>query len=287
MSAAAVVSFDPLREKRYRETALGRDVVDFLAWGELGGWSEHTRDQYERDPSRGCLMFPSNGIAELEDGDAIQIAKFKPGERRVRVAAWRSFYKWGLRSRRCERNPFDALPTIKRTPRRVYDLFTDPEIAALCGLEIRDGALMQILYDAGPRKGDCRAFQLQHFRAEPTPDAPYGRLVFKEGKGGKDQAGAGDTGGSGEAERARDPRRAEPRRLPLVRQARQRGRLPNHALGADRRRHLRPVVAALPGRSWCSLPQPAHNPAHLRHPLPTRARRQAGKVGDAATRPRP
>jgi hypothetical protein len=95
MSAAAVVSFDPLREKRYRETALGRDVVDFLAWGELGGWSERTRDQYERDLSRGCLMFPSKGIAELEDGDAIQIAKsFKPGERRVRVAAWRSFYKW-------------------------------------------------------------------------------------------------------------------------------------------------------------------------------------------------
>jgi integrase len=46
---------------------------------------------------------------------------------------------------------------------------------------------MQILFDAGPRKGDCRAFQLQHFRTEPTPDAPYGRLVFREGKGGKDR----------------------------------------------------------------------------------------------------
>jgi integrase len=88
---------------------------------------------------------------------------------------------------RSDRNPFDALPTIKRAPKRVYDLFTEPEITALCGLEIRDGALFQILFDAGPRKGDCRAFQLQHFRPEPTLDAPYGRLVFHEGKGGKDR----------------------------------------------------------------------------------------------------
>jgi site-specific recombinase XerC len=126
-------------------------------------------------------------IASVGDRDALQIAKsFKPGERRVRVAAWRSFDKWGLRSRRCERNPFDALPTIKRAPKRVYDLFSEPEITALCGLEIRDGALMQIL-DAGPRKGDCRAFQLQHLRPEAAADAPYGRLVFHEGKGGKDR----------------------------------------------------------------------------------------------------
>jgi hypothetical protein len=46
---------------------------------------------------------------------------------------------------------------------------------------------MQILFDAGPRKGDCRAFQLQHYRREASVDAPYGRLVFKEGEGGKDR----------------------------------------------------------------------------------------------------
>jgi hypothetical protein len=50
------------------------------------------------------------------------------------------------------------------------------------GCRSRDRALLQILFDAGPRKGDCRAFQLQHYRPEATPDAPYGRLVFKEGK---------------------------------------------------------------------------------------------------------
>jgi hypothetical protein len=62
---------------------------------ELGGAVSRTLDQFERDLSRGCLMFPSKDTTGLDDGDAVQIAKsFKPGERRVRVA-WRSFYKWG------------------------------------------------------------------------------------------------------------------------------------------------------------------------------------------------
>jgi hypothetical protein len=94
VNAAAVGEFDPMRGKRYQQTRLRRDVVDFLAWLELGGAASRTLDQYERDLSRGCLMFPSQDLAGLEDGDALQIAKsFKPGERRVRVAAWRSFYK--------------------------------------------------------------------------------------------------------------------------------------------------------------------------------------------------
>ena len=34
---SAVVAFDPLRDKTYQSTRLGRDVADFLAWMELGG----------------------------------------------------------------------------------------------------------------------------------------------------------------------------------------------------------------------------------------------------------
>lgn len=188
MTAAAVLVFDPTRDKSYAKTRLGRDVADFLAWLELGGAASRTLDQYERDLARGALMFPEKGIADLEDGDAIHIARrFKPGERRARVSAWRSFYKWGLRSRRVDRSPFDALPTIKRTPKRVYDVFSGPESAALCNLPVRDGALMEIMLGAGPRKGDCRHLQVQHYRPEATVDAPYGLLVFREGKGGKDR----------------------------------------------------------------------------------------------------
>jgi hypothetical protein len=51
----SAVGYDPLRDKRYRQTRLGRDVVDFLAWKELEGAASRTLDQYERDFSRGCL----------------------------------------------------------------------------------------------------------------------------------------------------------------------------------------------------------------------------------------
>lgn len=188
MSIAAVVSFDPLRDKRYQQTRLGRDVADFLAWLELGGASPRTLDQYERDLARGALMWPEKGWAELSDGDAIQIAKaFKPGERRVRVAAWRSFARWALRTRRIERNPFDVLPAIKRPQQRVYDIFTDAECELLRGLSEPDGTLMAILLDAGLRKSEARHMQLRHYRPDPSEARPWGSLVVIGGKGGKDR----------------------------------------------------------------------------------------------------
>lgn len=183
-----VVGYDPLRDKSYQSTQLGRDVVDFLAWLELGGTSPRTLDQYERDLARGALMYPEKSVGELVDGDALHIARqFKPGERRVRVAAWRSFFKWALRTRRATVNPFDALPTLKRAPQKVYDTFSEAEIAALVGLPVRDGALMALLFDAGFRKGDCRKFQLRRFRPESSIEMPNGCLALLGGKGGKDR----------------------------------------------------------------------------------------------------
>lgn len=184
MSALAV-GFDPLRDKSYRATTLGRDVADFLAWMELGGASLRTLDQYERDLSRGALMFPDKSVGELEDGDALHIAKqFKPGERRVRVAAWRSFYKWARQTRKAHSNPFDALPTIRRTPKKVPDLFTEAEIESLCDLGGLDGALMEIMFGTGARKGDCRHLQLKHFIPSESPEEPDS-ILFIDGKGGK------------------------------------------------------------------------------------------------------
>jgi integrase len=184
----SVVSYDPLRDKSYRQTRLGRDVADFLAWLELGGAAPRTLHQYERDLARGCLMFPSTPLEEYSDADMLHVARqFKPKERRTRVAAWRSFFKWAVRRRRIVANPCDALPVIKRQPKKVYDVFSEAEITALCGLADRDGALFQILFDTGARKGDCRSLRFRHWRPEARVDAPHGLLVFHEGKGGKDR----------------------------------------------------------------------------------------------------
>jgi site-specific recombinase XerD len=184
----SVVGFDPLRDKRYQQTRLGRDVVDFLAWLELGGAASRTLDQYERDLSRGCLMFPSHSIEAWTDAELLHVARsFQPAERRVRVAAWRSFFKWARQTRRVSENPTETLPAIKRRPQKVYDIFTEAEIALLTGLRSPDGTLMALLIDAGLRKSEARHFRLRHFRPDPSEAMPWGSVVVESGKGGKDR----------------------------------------------------------------------------------------------------
>jgi integrase len=179
---ASSVSFDPLKDKTYRDTALGRDVVDFLAWMELGDARPRTLDQYERDLARGCLMFPTKPLEEWEGADLLHVAKsFKPAERRVRVAAYRSFFRWARQMRRITVNPTDELPRMKQRGQKVKDVFSDEEIAVLEQLPLRDGALMQILFDVGLRKGEARHMRLAHFRVDRS------EFAVLDGKGGKDR----------------------------------------------------------------------------------------------------
>lgn len=188
MSATAVVAFSPLRDKSYCATALGTDIAAFLAWCDLGGLSERTLDQYERDLARGALMYPDKALPDLTDDDALHISRqFKPAERRVRVAAWRSFTRWGKQSRRITVDPFDAVPRIRRQGQKVYDIFSDAECELLRGLREPDGTLMAILLDAGLRKAEARALQLRHYRPDPSDARPWGSLVVL-GKGRKERS---------------------------------------------------------------------------------------------------
>jgi len=182
--SALAVQYDPLRNKSYQHTRLGSSVVDFLAWKELGGAAERTLDQYERDLARGCLMYPDVSLEEFGDSQMLHVAAtFKGPERRVRVAAWRSFFKWALRTRRVSVHPTDALPEMRQPPPRVIDTFSDEEMSVLEDLPLRDGALMQLLFDAGLRKAEARHFRLMHLRPSPPP----GQVVVLKGKGGKDR----------------------------------------------------------------------------------------------------
>lgn len=178
------VRFDPLLNKSYQATRLGRSVVDFLAWMKTGKAAERTLDQYERDLSRACLMFPETTLEEFSTSELLHVAaSFPPKGRRVRVAAYRSFFRWALQQGLIERNPADRLPDIKREPQQFIDTFSDEEIAVLTDLPLRDGALMQLLFDAGLRKGEARRFRFAHFRPEPSP----GQVVVLKGKAGKDR----------------------------------------------------------------------------------------------------
>lgn len=179
MSAIAV-EFDPIRDKAYRDTRLGRDVADFLAWLELGGASPRTLDQYERDLSRGCLMFPSKGIEDWTDAELLHVARsFKPAERRVRIAAWRSFFRWARQTKRIRENPTETLPRIRQQSQKVIDVFSEAEVEALLSLDVVDAAPLGILLEAGLRKAEARHLQFRHCLPESD------KVFVIDGKGGR------------------------------------------------------------------------------------------------------
>lgn len=182
IAALPRVGFDPTRDKSYQRATLARDVVDWLAWLELGGTAPRTLDQYERDLARLCKLAPTKEITEVTDGDLVQLAKrFRPAERRVRMAAIRSFFKWAKQTRRIQDNPVDYLPAMKRQPQKVIDVFTDVEVDALLSLELEDSACMAVLFHAGLRKAEARALTLRHCQPEAN------RVVVVGGKGGRDR----------------------------------------------------------------------------------------------------
>ena len=169
-----------MRDNRYQQTELGPMVVEFLTYKRLGGKADRTLEQYEHDLARGCLLYPEVSLKQWGDTEMLHVAaSFKDKERRVRVAAWRSFFKWAIKQRLVDRNPCDSLPEMKAQPQGFIDTFSDAEIAALTGLPIRDGALMQLLIDEGLRKADARHFKLFNLRGS--------EVVILKGKGRKDR----------------------------------------------------------------------------------------------------
>jgi len=174
--------YDPLKDKAYRDCALGPEIVAWLAWLDLGGAAERTLDQYERDLSVLALLFPNKGLAEITDLElGAAIRRFPPRSRRVRKAAIDSFYKWAIRTRRIDKNPMALLPAVKSRPQKLIDTFTEAEAEALVNLSLVDGALMLLLLETGIRKGEARALQAQRC------DLARERLIVIGGKGGKDR----------------------------------------------------------------------------------------------------
>lgn len=180
--SATLVQFDPLRDSRHRDAKAARDQADWLAWLELGGLRPRTLDSYERATAVCLRMFKNKEFAEITDGDLGHVFKtFPPASRRVRVAAYRSWFRWGIQTRRIDKNPMDYLPVVRRTPRKPIDTFTDTEQAALEALPEPNGTLMAILLRTGIRKGEARRLRARDL------DLQRGLLRVLDGKGGKDR----------------------------------------------------------------------------------------------------
>jgi len=181
-SQAAAVEYDPIRDKTYRRARLGPDVAAFLAWLELGGASPITVDNYERSLAVICRMYPLTPVDKITDGQLAQVFKrFPVKSRRVRVAPYRTFFKWARQTRRVTENPMELLPLIRRPPRKRPDVFTEAEVDALLALDVADAAPLALLFEAGLRRSEAQHIQLRHC----SPDT--GNVKVIDGKGGKDR----------------------------------------------------------------------------------------------------
>lgn len=181
---AAAVEYDALRDKTYRRARLGPDVAAFLAWLELGGASPITVDNYERALAVVCRMYPLTPIDQITDGQLAQVFKRFPAKsRRVRVAPYRTFFKWAVLSHRIDRgaNPMELLPVIRRRPRVKPKLFSEAEVETLLSLPVIDAAPMAVLFDGMLRNAEARALTMR--RCKPGS----GWINVIDGKGGKDR----------------------------------------------------------------------------------------------------
>lgn len=185
MSAAAIedgVRCDPLRDVSHKGAMSARDQADWLAWLELGGIRPRTIRDYEWATARLLRALPLTVFAEFTASDVAHVLRsFPPAGRRTKKCAYDSWFKWGVKTRRLERNPMEELPSIPSTPQQYIDVFTEAEIASLTSLPDNDGDLFLILFDTGLRRSEARALQARHILLDEA------HLIVRQGKGGKDR----------------------------------------------------------------------------------------------------
>lgn len=179
----AVLEFDPLRDSRHRTARAAREQADWLAALAISGIRPRTLEDYERWTAAGLVMFPQLDFAALmDDGVLVHIFKTWPvGSRRVRIAPWQNWARWGVMTRRIDRNPFDYIERQRRQPRKPVDVYTRQERAQLEALPSPDGPLMTFLFGSGVRKAEARRARARHV------DLDRGVFRVIDGKGGKDR----------------------------------------------------------------------------------------------------
>lgn len=186
-AVAARVDFDPIRDKSYRDAALGPDVAAFLAWFDLGGASPISVENYERALACVCRMYPNTPIDEITDIQLGQVfRRFPARSRRVRVAPYKQFFKWARQTRRIVENPMELVPEIKKPPRRKPEVFSDAEVEALLELDVVDAAPLAVMFDAGLRRAECCALRLRDCQPASWLEGPAFVKVIA-GKGDKDR----------------------------------------------------------------------------------------------------
>lgn len=175
----------PLRDERYRQTALGPYIVEWLTYKRLQDRSERTVDQYERCLARLAVIYPQKAPAEITTADLnAMLAGIPPASRRKVRAALAGFFQWAHifdEDTGVTRNPMLKVPVFAKPSKEVYELFAEAERNMLESLpDDNDSALMLLLFGAALRDGEARLAQAHHLRKDG-----HRHVLYVEGKGRK------------------------------------------------------------------------------------------------------
>jgi integrase len=161
------IDSDVLRQSKHPGARAAREQADWLSWLEAGNLAPRTLDDYSWMSDRLLEKFPQKEFVDFTDGDLLYVLKRVPApSRHTRAAALRSWFKWGVKTRRRLDNPCDLLPDMKRVAPKIVDVFTPREVNLLTSLRSPDGQLMTILFEAGLRKSEARHLRVKDFDLE-------------------------------------------------------------------------------------------------------------------------
>lgn len=176
-------ALDHLKRDEHHHAASYRELRTWLDGLELAKYSPRTTDSYERVVAVLLRAYPDVDFVDFTDEHVLfTLRQFPEKSRHWYLSVLNVWFRWGMMTRRLTANPCDLVPRIRYKPTRAYDVFTDAERDALCGLPSPDGALMVLLLWTGLRRAEAR-----HLTVKRVDFATGHVIVIDGAKSGKDR----------------------------------------------------------------------------------------------------
>lgn len=159
------------------------------------GYSEKTKEAYQRDLNDFCRFLENSGEASLVTVNHLDVRvylaflndqKYSRNTISRKIASLRSFYQYLLKHKQIEENPFSYVH-LKKKQARLPRFFYEKEIEILFDsvdgdkpLDQRNRALLEVLYGSGLRVSECSNLTLSVIDFDNN-------VLLIHGKGNKDR----------------------------------------------------------------------------------------------------
>ncbi|WP_313630166.1 tyrosine recombinase XerC [Enterococcus devriesei] len=159
------------------------------------GYSEKTKEAYQRDLNDFCRFLENSGEASLLAVDHLDVRvylaflndqKYSRNTISRKIASLRSFYQYLLKHKQIKENPFSYVH-LKKKQARLPRFFYEKEIEILFDsvegdkpLDQRNRALLEVLYGSGLRVSECANLTLSVIDFDNS-------VLLIHGKGNKDR----------------------------------------------------------------------------------------------------